>query len=893
MAQMRKWWKCPLALLALLIGAQTGASLLARTHRIHNYLVRHLEQSFGRTVEVRHFSVSLLPSPVLDADQVTIGEDAAFGQEYFLRAERLTAGFRWSSLFRGHFDLGTLSFSRPSLILTRNEEGSWNLERWLPPPKRLPAATSYLYGPQPISPPVNRLQKLDIQDGRINFKVGDEKLPFAFLGVSGSVEQVSAGRWQLQLEARPWRSGVTLQSTGIVQVRGDVAGTSARLQPAAIQVHWDKVSLADLFRLFHGDDYGVRGTLVLDGTAKSGSVETADGSGVSRPQLGDWSFSLRARASEIHRWDLTERKDNPGVNVAVDGRWNLRNRSLVAQRFTVETAKSNLRGSAKLISGASVAGWEARVDSAGIQAADLLAWYRAFRPEVNDQIAVDQFFTGAGTVRGWPLELREVAFSTNGGEARIPGLKAALHIAAFEGGRQRSALKVEPIRISYAPARVQLSAFSSTEFSKRRPAPAIRSSVEIAFTHDFEKHAGSIGIDGHVEKAEDVLVILAAVGRPLNRGWEFAGPATAALRCNWGTQSQRGRWNGRLEVSRGALQVAGLNQPLHLNKARIDWRDGLRSADIGDATGFGASWSGQISQGLVADSDGRTTWNFRLHANHLDASALDLWIGPRSRPNWLERLLSSLLGPAKDASGTGGSALLRRVNAEGELRVDEFTLEKIKLSQVRAQGSLHDLHLDLRDAEGQWAGGRVRAKLTAAFLPRPDYELTVELAGVDLSQLPQSMKTAARFAGTASGELHLATEGIGRSELLTALAGKGDVQLRDVEFRGWDVQATTADGKPREGTSRWASGKATFSIRDRGIVLGGLRLDSSGDTTLVKGTVSFSQDANLTVQTVSDPEREAGTPERGAPERHVLKISGPLDLPRVSVEKLVARQPAD
>src|SRR2546423_12247275 len=123
----RKWWKLAVAIVALVIAAQVAVSLLARTHRVHSYLVRHLQQSFGRSVEVRHFSVLLLPSPVLDAEQVTIGEDPAFGREDFLRADRLTAGLHWSGLLHGYFAFGTLSLTRPSLILARNYEGSWNL----------------------------------------------------------------------------------------------------------------------------------------------------------------------------------------------------------------------------------------------------------------------------------------------------------------------------------------------------------------------------------------------------------------------------------------------------------------------------------------------------------------------------------------------------------------------------------------------------------------------------------------------------------------------------------------------------------------------------------------------------------------------------------------------
>src|SRR5205823_4462233 len=97
------------------------------------------------------------------------------------------------------------------------------------------------------------------------------QLPFAFTAVSGNVEQISPGRWQLQLEAQPWRSGVSLQSVGSIKVLGDVAGTSTRLQPAEITLHWSEASMADVFRLFRGQDYGLRGAFALDAAAKSGT----------------------------------------------------------------------------------------------------------------------------------------------------------------------------------------------------------------------------------------------------------------------------------------------------------------------------------------------------------------------------------------------------------------------------------------------------------------------------------------------------------------------------------------------------------------------------------------------------------------------------------------------
>lgn len=188
MTRLRKWWKPALAMVILLIALQVAVSLLAHSKRMHGYLITHLEKAFGRHVEVGNFDVRILPSLQLDAESVTVGEDPAFGYEYFLRAERLSAGLRWTGLLRGHFEFGTMSLSKPSLILVRNSQGRWNLERWLPPTKANPVQSARIYGPPSPVAPVNRLEKIEFDEGRINFKMGEDKLPFAFTNVSGNVE---------------------------------------------------------------------------------------------------------------------------------------------------------------------------------------------------------------------------------------------------------------------------------------------------------------------------------------------------------------------------------------------------------------------------------------------------------------------------------------------------------------------------------------------------------------------------------------------------------------------------------------------------------------------------------------------------------------------------------
>jgi len=875
MSKLQKWWKPALGIVALVIAAQAGVSVLARTHRVHAYLVAQLERAFGRQVEVVSFNARILPSPQLDANGVTVGEDPAFGHEYFLRAEQLSAGLRWRGLLRGHFEFGTMSLNKPSLILVRNSEGRWNLERWLPPAKSSSVPSAPVHGPPSPVAPVNRLERIEFEEGRINFKTGDDKLPFAFISVSGSVEQVSPGRWQLQLAAQPWRSGVSLQSAGTIKVLGDLAGTSTRLQPAEITLHWSEASLADVFRLFRGQDYGLRGVFALDASAKSGMAKD-DGP-------GDWKFTMQARTAQMHRWDLTERADNPRLNVNLKGRWNVGAGSLAADEIAVEGPRSNLRGMFHFVS-EKTPSIELRLDSMGIQASDVLAWYRAFHPGLAEGVTAEQYFTGGMIFRGWPLSLESAALSSGGGTVRVPGFAQPLRIGPVSGGRERGLLAIGPVRVALGGDLREVLAPK-----RRRLASVMENAADLTLAHDLNAHSGSISIEGNILNAEDFLKLSSAFGYPLNHGWELRGPATAVTKWEW--KKPRGAaWNGRIAFSKANLTVAGLNQPLKISEGELDWIDGRRVARIVKVDGFGGTWTGNIEESLQAETEDEPQWNFHLSVDRLDAADLDRWVGPRARPNWLQRLLPTLLGGA--APSPPASELVRRVKAEGEMDIAQLTIEKLKLEHVLAQGSLHDLRLDVRESQAEWAGGKVRAKINARFLPRPVYEIAAELDRVNLAQLPGAGRIAERLGGVASGTLQVKTEGVGREELLRKLAGRGEFHLNKVEFRGWDVNASVADGAVQTGVSRWTTGQGSLRLRDSSILLEDFRLDGGKQWTLVNGTLSFGRNADLEIETANPPkdkDRKASDPSGG----HVLKISGPLDGPKVSVEQAGVRQPAD
>ena len=854
----------------LFVLAQLGLPFLLQTRRMRTYLLAHLEKSFGRPVEARSFSMDILPFPRVEVGGVGIGENPAFGHEYFLRADRLTASVRWFGLLRGHFDFGTISLSRPSLILVRNEQGRWNLEGWLPPAASKFSSARGSYGPQSPGDSGNHLQKIEFDEGRINFKTGDEKRPFAFTNVSGSVEQMGPGRWQLRLEAQPWRSGVPLQSTGTLQVRGEVAGTSARLQPAEIQVHWDKVSIADLFRMITGNDFGVRGAFSLDGNASIGKPD----SGAPAPP-GAWEFSLHATAAKIHRWDLTERGDNPGVSLNLKGLWDVVAGEAHADTLTLDLPHSHLAGAARLKT-AGMSDWSLRIVDSGIQAQDLLAWYRAFQPDVAEGLDARQLFKGSFALRGFPLSWEDVQISGAAGELRLPGYARPLRIGPVLGAAHNNFFELLPVQLSLESPRKEAPA--KPDKAPVKTGAAVADQLEFRFRDDFIAGKGSLRVTGKLDDASDFFKTAAAFGRTLNRGWEISGGTSGSITREWDHGVANGRWSGSLTFTRAQLQAAGLNLPLKLEDARIEWKNGHRTATIAHASVFGATWSGSINDAPPLDDSAGNHWKFQLHADHLDASDLDLWFGPRARPNWLQRLLPSLLG--KSDSSAKPSELLRRVTAEGELEADSLSIEKIKLAKARAHVAFRDLHLEVRDAEAEWAGGTARGSVSAVFSVPPQYEVSAEVDGASLSELPWSTHWAEYWSGTASGKLHLTTSGVGRDALVSQLAGTGELRLKSLQLQGWDVGASMDTGTLHAGASHWASGEGEVTIHDRAVQFDALILENPHSKTRLDGTLDFSQDLKLTFAPAAPDKR--GVKMVAAP--RLFQLRGPLEKPVATVE---------
>ncbi len=114
---------------ALVVGVAALAvlNLRALIGAHHDRLVARVASMVGRPIEVGAIVPSWWPLGVRLHD-VTIGEDAAFGTEPFLRAEGVVMGVRPWPLIHGRIEATGVTLDRPRLNLVRDRSARWNVE---------------------------------------------------------------------------------------------------------------------------------------------------------------------------------------------------------------------------------------------------------------------------------------------------------------------------------------------------------------------------------------------------------------------------------------------------------------------------------------------------------------------------------------------------------------------------------------------------------------------------------------------------------------------------------------------------------------------------------------------------------------------------------------------
>jgi hypothetical protein len=840
-------------LLVLLVWlADIGVSLLIRHSRLQRKITARLESAFGRPVEVGRYDFSLWGWPTLEARSITVGEDSRFGQEYFLRAESLTMQLRWRSLLHGRLEFSTFSLVQPSLNLVRNADGDWNLAEWLPRPT-VPDSGIAPVGPQrPPSPPL-RFTRIEVDAGRINFKRGDEKLPFAFVGVKGYLEPETPGRWQLDLEATPMRAAVISQKAGTLHLSGHVGGTSSRLRPAVLDLSWTRASLSDVLRLARNSDYGVRGSLAFIVHAQT--------------DADFWMLESRTELRQIHRWDLSLRPDNPAINLNVKARWNPMSPGIEFEDATLEAPHSSASGHAAI-------SWDhshnsskelpspltVDVRSAVIDLSDLLAWVRAFHGGVADDISLRGFAKASGSLRGWPSRIEAGTFEIGGAELSSP--------------RLRTQLSLKPTRIHYDERGIF---FTNIALGLETRAGASVGAVlaDGGTSEQSSKGASNLRVAGHINQIRDVVATAGALGWNISRGWDIAG--SAGFECVW--LGSRYPWladpyvtlNWGGDGSGGSLAAPFLNLPVDHIRATIDRRRGGQGIDIRSADAFGARWKGSVSRpSAVSD------WQFALNADHLAAADIDRWLNPRWRQSFLDRMLPFL------NSSPSVNAVPEILRASGKLSADQFELAPYVMRHLQGEAKLAGRRIDFTNATAQFYGGELTGSLDSDLTAPPAYRVHLNFSRVDLVALTaDSPNFSGLFAGSAFGQLTLRARGANRTDLLASLECQGVGRVAGAEIRSALLPESLRALGGRPGNSLFREASAAFTCAERKIQFQELTLLGPKSEVDGSGIVDFGRNLDVRLGVFSGPAAAHTTRTSNAP-IEAFRITGPLAAPQIT-----------
>jgi hypothetical protein len=255
---------------------------LINVNRLRRRIATSMSQSLGRPVHLDRVSLHLLPIPGFTLENLVVSEDPAFGYEPVIRANRVEATLRISSLWRRQVEFSTIRFdvdqygSGPSLNIVRNAAGHWNLEQILTQAAHAHTAPTA----QTKAGPAPRFPYIEATGARVNLKFGDEKMPFSLTDADFALWLPQPDQWHVRLQGRPARTDTNASDTGLLRLEG-ILQRAAKMSevPVDLRASWNGTPLGEASRLVTGSDMGWRGfagsSATLTGTLGNAQLTTS------------------------------------------------------------------------------------------------------------------------------------------------------------------------------------------------------------------------------------------------------------------------------------------------------------------------------------------------------------------------------------------------------------------------------------------------------------------------------------------------------------------------------------------------------------------------------------------------------------------------------------------
>jgi AsmA family len=758
----RRVWIAAAAVVLLLFLVRPGAA------RLKARIAASISAGVGRQVEIGSVHIRLLPRPGFDLKNLVVHEDPVFGSEPMLRASEVTAALRLVSLMRGRLEIARLNLTDPSLNLVRGENGRWNLEALVERAQHaaLAPTTKAKSEPRPGFP------YIECSSGRINFKIGQEKKPYALTYADFALWQDSENTWGVRLEAQPFRSDLSLTDTGILRVNGAwKRAPSLRETPLQFSFEWDRPQLGQLTKFFTGADQGWRGAVRLD-LALAGTPADLQATG-------------DASVRDFRHYDT------------VSGDALRLGAHCVAQYSTIDHMLRDIDCRAPVGAGiirvngqagtAASHGYDLTASAQGVPVSALVALVQRARKNLPNDLLAD------GTIGG-----KVVLRRASRGEKTV-----------FEGTGKIANLRLASAsnKAEFAPGNIPFT-FSSAEEKEpdasRKASPAAREAsistspagphidigpfpVALGRAKNCSARALANGFGYAVTLSGDAEVAHLArmarlFGLPAPKATaEGSAQLNLQIAGAWagfasGSPSDEGRAAiaGTATLQNVRAEIHGIDGPLEISSADVRFLPEQVQVTKLSANLAHANWAGSLQIPRNCSGSASCLVRFELAASEVDLTKLGLALNPRPHPRPWYRLLE----PAEQSS----PSFLSTVHAEGKLTAGHVSIRTVTASHISAAVALANGELKISDLHADLLGGKYRGDWKLDFGVKPAaYSSTGEIDDIVLAQLSVGWKDTG-VSGSASATYDLKAWGASAADFWQNANGHLQFDFREASL---------------------------------------------------------------------------------------------------------------
>ncbi len=780
--------------------------------RLKARITSSISRAVDRPADIGSVHLRFLPQPGFDLENLVIYEDPAFGAEPMLRAPEVTAVVRLTSLVHGRLDISRLELTEPSLNLVRREDGRWNWEALLERTARTPLAPTA----KSKSEARPGFPYIEASSGRINFKAGPEKKPYALLNADFALWQESENAWGVRLKAEPLRTDMSLSDTSLLRMNGtwQRAG-SLRETPLQFSLEWDRAQLGQLTKLVSGNDKGWRGDVRFEATL-SGTPEAMQ-------------VAADSSIQNFHRYDIST-SEGLGLAAHCDAKYSSAE-GMMREIFCTGPVGS---GMVTLHGDAGQPGMHRldlvlNLENIPISSVAQLA-RRAKKDLPADLVAT-------GSVQG-NFEAQENGPPARGPEFHGHGEIDGLHLQSASGKAE-----VAPGNIPFVLSSEPGTAHVLTKAARQPDAEVLPASHELHIEYGpFLVAMGSpvpaqvrgwvgrsgyglfIRGDGEVSRTLRMTSLLGL--KALKASAEGVAQMDLQVAGSWATSISGNssgfsspKVTGTVQLHDVHATVRGVKAPIEISSADLRLLPDETRVEMFSAQVAHEHWTGSMTLPRACDASGACLVHFNVSTHEIELSGLyERLASNPSQRSWYQSLSSAPIAPL----------FLENLRASGKVNADRLLIGNLVVDHVSSSLDLQLGKLKISDLRADLLGGKHRGNWQADFTatsPSPVYTGSGTLTGISLEQMAKAMHDP-WISGTAGAAYQITASGTTSSAFWQSAKGELRFDLRDgalphiflaidggsLQIARWQGRARLSDEKIEIDNGRLFSPEGAYEI---------------------------------------------------------------------------------